>query len=255
MKPIYGPFGAEAGAHAVVIRMTGPGDPLVPSVLGQQQKRQLLAGACEASSSRWAGTTSTSWAGWPNRRRRRRRPRRSPRSRPSAADPAGAGSWLIARQQRGQRRAADHFLRQEAAQGRGLGSGPRSRLCRARWSVPPHWCYPPQRAGPRRRTHPCRAAPRPAGRRPGPVSRPGRSRRRRWPPRRRSATRPRPAARSPPPGTGRDHRQQPACPAGPLTSRSRSQSALRPQSGPEGKTLASMTAIPLGVGRSARQPE
>lgn len=49
MKPIYGPFGAEAGAHAVVIRMTGPGDPLVPSVLGQQQKRQLLAGACEAS--------------------------------------------------------------------------------------------------------------------------------------------------------------------------------------------------------------
>lgn len=48
MEEIYGPYGTETEAHAAVIRMAGPGDPPVPSVLSQRQKWQLLSEACDA---------------------------------------------------------------------------------------------------------------------------------------------------------------------------------------------------------------
>lgn len=49
MEEIYGPHQTEAEAHAAVMRMTGPGELPVPSVLSPQQKWQLLSDACEAS--------------------------------------------------------------------------------------------------------------------------------------------------------------------------------------------------------------
>jgi hypothetical protein len=46
---IYGPYQVEREAHDAVIRMAGPGDPPVPSVLSPGQKWQLLSDACAAS--------------------------------------------------------------------------------------------------------------------------------------------------------------------------------------------------------------
>lgn len=49
MDQIYGPYRTELDAHEAVIRMAGPGDPPMPSVLSQGQKWQLLSDACTAS--------------------------------------------------------------------------------------------------------------------------------------------------------------------------------------------------------------
>ena len=49
MEPIYGPYATERDAHDAVIKMAGPGDPPMLSVLSQDQKWRLLTGACASS--------------------------------------------------------------------------------------------------------------------------------------------------------------------------------------------------------------
>jgi hypothetical protein len=45
-EPIYGPYQSERDAHEAVLRMAGPGDPPMPSVLSPDQKGRLLQEAC-----------------------------------------------------------------------------------------------------------------------------------------------------------------------------------------------------------------